>query len=463
MIVALLVLIAGLSSLAMGCWLPHSAWIERLAWGWLAAEALIGVLALMLWLIGAPLVWALIAVPVLLGVAWWRPTPGLWPAAGRQGDRVLRAVAVALAVWAVISAYSSSGLGWDGLAIWGLKGRLLFDGAYSWQTLGHPLLRSSHPEYPLHLPLVSAVIAQAVGAWHSRILPLLTAFDLGALWLLLASHFETAQNRGRLSLSTRAWRIVVLLALASVPILWHALPQGKADLALGVFIAAAVVGLEAWCREGQRAYLVLAALAAGMGAATKQEGMIYLGLLGATALVAGWLNRRLDQHAFVGLVFAGALALPWPLARFWAGVATEPFSPSANLWQRLPVVCERMVREMMRLERWGLLWGLVILTLVLAVFSLLAPSRAQGIAEDASDAATKGAGKGAAAAKGARHFLIPACLVVGGWLFIVAAYATTPHDLAWHLDTSLERLMLQLVPTAGLLLYGAGRDIWQLA
>jgi hypothetical protein len=73
-----------------------------------------------------------------------------------------------------------------------------------------------------------------------------------------------------------------------------------------------------------------------------------------------------------------------------------------------------------------------------------------------------------------RIVLFPACVVLLGWsynecylrscavsaisLLSMAAgyfviYVATPHDLAWHLDTSLKRLFLQLFPSVLLVFF----------
>lgn len=54
------------------------------------------------------------------------------------------------------------------------------------------------------------------------------------------------------------------------------------------------------------------------------------------------------------------------------------------------------------------------------------------------------------------RFLVPALgIVLAGY---ASVYALTPHDLAWHLETSLGRLLLQLWPLTLLILGLGARD-----
>lgn len=430
------------SMLSLSAWLgslvatsrPSSPWPWRWAWGWLLVQVSISLAAGFLWLLGAPLRWAL-AAPLLLLIAalLGRLTaphrePATVSSSPATGDPWLRAGVLLVGLWAVLSAWSSLDLGWDGMAIWGLKGRTL--AATDGYPLLHPLARSSHPEYPLHLPLLAAVIAQWAGGWQDRLLPLLTAFDVTALGLLLCHALEQ-RRAGRWA------RRCLVIALLVSPILWRELTLGKADLNVALCVAAALVGLEAWLRGSRVADLRLAAVAVGLGAWSKQEGMAYgvLFCLLACLLTPRHRYRRLPS----ALALALAIPLPWHICRWLLGIATEPFAVGETMHQRAPIILRTMLATLARPDLWGLLWWLA-LPAALWLTAVWGWQRWRG----------EEAGPGVE-----RHLVLSALFLLGGLGFIVTAYLTSPYNVAWHLHTSLDRLLLQLLPTTVLVAHGA--------
>ncbi len=407
-----------------------SPWPWRWAWGWLLVQTSISLTAGLLWLVGAPLHWALLVPLLMLVVArlWRRPEAVPLPSSKATADPWLRLAVLLFGLWAVLSAWSTLDLGWDGMAIWGLKGRTL--AATDGYPLLHPLARSSHPEYPLHLPLLAAVIAQWTGGWQDRLLPLLTAFDVTALGLLLCHSLE--QRR-----AARWARRCLVIAFLVAPILWRELTLGKADLNVALCLAAALAGLEAWLRQGRGGDLRLAAVAVGLGAWSKQEGMVY-GVI-FCLLVCLLTPRHRYRQLPPALLLAVAIPLPWHVCRWLLAIPTEPFAVGETLYQRAPIIFETMARTMARPDLWGLLWWLAIpAALWLAVRW------------------TRHHWRGLTAQQPIEpDIALSALFLLAGLGFVVTAYLTSPYNVVWHLHTSLDRLLLQLMPATVLVAHGA--------
>lgn len=442
---------------ALGCMtlrrlMPGTPWPLQCAWGWLGAQAAVSLAGGLLVPIGWSLRLALLAPLLVLLVAHLytahlysrrrtTASPSLASPSSANSDAMLRALTLLLSLWAIITAWTTLDLGWDGMAIWGLKAHTLAEtGTYA---LHHPLARSSHPEYPLHLPLLAAVIAQWAGDWHDRLLPMLAAFDLTALGLLLCSTLEG--RRGP------AWtRRTLLLAGLTVPVLWRELTLGKADINVACCLAGALAGFEGWRRHGRDGYLRLAALSVGLAAWSKQEGLVYVVIFCALTWLASASSHpkshpraiRIDRRE-AGLASAIALgiALPWHGFRVLFGLSTEPFGLQAGglregglqavLSDRLPTILHTMTEAMARLDLWGVLWWLALPALLWFGVKTLRPSEAR------------------------RAFDGTTLFLTAGLGFIVTAYVSSPYDVAWHLHTSLDRLLLQLLPAAILVAHRA--------
>lgn len=438
--------IAVLGASTLGALLPDTPRLWQWSMGWLTMQGLISLSAGALVVFGAPLSWALLAPGVALALAILF--------AGRRSHRVgtvtprdvaprdvvdplLRSLAILLGMWALFSAWTTLDLGWDGMAIWGLKGRTLAEtGAF---PLHDPLARSSHPEYPLHLPLLAAALAHFSGAWSDNLLPLLAACDLTALAMLLTVAFE---GRGGDDRRPFPWQSLALFTGLTVPFLWQELTVGKADINVACCLAGALVGLERWLRLRRIGDLRLAALAVGLAAWSKQEGLVYVVIF----IVLAWFTTcRGERHRVPwACCLALLVALPWHGARFLLDLPTEPFGVAGSgfldvLSSRLPIILSTLAATMTRLDRWGVLGWLTLAALLWCLPTALRPWRRRSRAEAGAD--------------------VPIFFLLAGLAFIVTAYVTTPYDLAWHLRTSLDRLLLQLLPAAVLVIHRALLDV----
>jgi hypothetical protein len=363
--------------------------------------------------------------------AFWAPLLplGLWasrrawrreaPLETREGPRhaadwALPALLGAVLVPAFGLALTTSEPGWDGAAIWHFKGRMLYvDGRISLAALTDPVRGYSHPEYPLHLPLLLGGLARAIGTWDDRVLFAVTPLAYGSLLLLV---YGTAR------LVARRWvALVVVGGVAPLPGLAVHLAAGVADLPLAMYAAGTLAGLVRWLTSGDRGALALAGLTAGLGAWTKQEGWL---LLGASWLAAWlWARRYGQQRAALvpPLAVALVVAAPWQVVRLGAGISADPYGLRGwePLW-RLPTILGGVAGELGSLDHWGALW-------LAAVVCSVPWGRASAHSPRAA---------------------FPATLLWTAVAAYVAAYATTPHDLVWHLATSLPRLLLPLLAVA---------------
>ncbi len=328
---------------------------------------------------------------------------------------------------------------WDAWLIWNMHARFLFRGGDHWLDAFSSGLDWSHWDYPLLLPLSIARGWQYMGG-ESLSVPAVMAFifTLLTLGLLLSTLFMLrGRNQGYLA-------AMILLGTPFFIVLGAA---QFADVPLAFFILTTFVLLHLHARSpGHRpGVLILAGLAAGLCAWTKNEGLLFLvivtGSLFCTTVHAGGWRSALERTA--GFL-AGALPILLIVIYFKSQLSPAndlmagfgPASAAAKLTDlgRYVEIAKAFfitgisftqglidVRVGMRLNP-----GAVNI-LLLIVYLFLA-----GVRIDGRD----------------RISLFQSTAILGlmliGYFFV---YVLTPLDLGYHLATSLNRVLFQLWPS----------------
>jgi len=371
---------------------------------------------------------------------------------------------------------------WDAWSFWALKARMFALGGPRPGYFHDPLTLYTHPDYPLNLPLAAAALFRIHGQTGVVLAALLGPACFGALLLLLYA--------GLTRLYGRATAALAVGALSFVPALPVQAASGNADAPLALYTGAATLYLLLWWRLRRPADALLMGLLAGGAVWTKREGLPVAALLlaayvvgevvrarearrvGVTDLVRNQTNffdvappgtagvspasvcRRdaggprgyasLQRNSFVttlGLmrmrpiagVSAAAVVIPLPWLLFCLiarplGRDFLPFTPSVFLAHadRLPHIVALFLLQMLDFANWGLLWLLLAVLLVVAMRRL--PRYGRGL-----------------------------LLLLLGQLgiYMVSFVFSDWQPYTAHIQTSLDRLLLQAVPPALLLLVAA--------
>ena len=221
--------------------------------------------------------------------------------AGRAVELVALALLGVLSV-AVLRLYAATGLTqWDGWAMWAPKAHALYvDGDVWGPVFRDPAYLMQHQEYPVLLPSLDALSAEALGRFDPALIDvesgaLLVAFGWGA-W-------------GLLRLVVAPW-LAAGLALAMTGSV-HLIDNGAAnyaDTAVASFTALGLLCVLVWLSRGATATLVLSAVFFAAAASTKSEGLLFaLAGIAAVLATARGFGRSLRP---VGWFAGGALAVP---------------------------------------------------------------------------------------------------------------------------------------------------------
>jgi hypothetical protein len=165
----------------------------------------------------------------------------------------------------------------DYLLIWGVKARMFLAAAgIDWSYLEAPLNGPSHPDYPLHLPLLYDVYALVHGSWPEAWTGFPTfAFGFAAL---LAVRGLLADELPKLA---RVVATLILMPLLFSPFI------GIGEAPLIAYAAIGVLYVKRGVAQSSRHEIITGAVFLGLAAWSKNEGLSLIG-----AVVIGMIVAR---------------------------------------------------------------------------------------------------------------------------------------------------------------------------
>jgi hypothetical protein len=344
----------------------------------------------------------------------------------RNWLRIACIATVAVAVLMVtLDALALPILEWDAFAIWGLKAKVLARETLLAQPryFHDPNLSFSHLDYPLFVPFLMAGAHGAMGEANEYLGKI--AFPI--LYVAFGLQIFSA-----LRWKLDATKSLLLTAVAmTLPPLLHWAGAGTADVPLALYYAGAAFYFAKWIEEQHRADLLLSIFYSACLAFTKNEGFVLALLIGGAMLLFALLARSRTQLRGFAFFTGGLLLLhsPWlwwsrnlPRIHENYGARLRPFVFVQN-FDRLGVIAHEFLREMLAWSRWSGVWLLLLVA---------------GIA-------------------GWRAFTLR--FVRALWLLLlvqltlyIAIFVVTPWDVAQLLAAALERLLVQAIPLAVVLI-----------
>jgi hypothetical protein len=333
------------------------------------------------------------------------------PGEGDRAPRPLRAllvVASAAAAVAMLHTFRELPHGaWDAVDLWNVRAL-----GFVRAGLDETLASARHPDYPLLLPLVISHAWAFVGPHELVPRVVGVAFAAASAAIL---YRATACLAG-----ARAAAIATIVLLASPLWAFQAATQ-RADVPLSCFALAAVAVLVLHERTREPRLLLLAGALLGCALWTKNEGIFF-----ATAASLVWLAGSGRERLRSGWRIAlGAAPFAAVLVhhKLTCGATTDLIAgQGAHTLERL-ADAGRWLATAAAFAREGAFYAIA----GGALLVVLARERR------------------GAAPPGARFVWITLGLVLAGDF---AVYLLTPRDLAWHLSSSLERVLLQAWPLA---------------
>jgi hypothetical protein len=328
---------------------------------------------------------------------------------------------------------------WDAWLIWNMHARFLYRSGEAWREVFAGGMDWSHWDYPLLLPLSIVRGWKYIGN-DSIYIPaafalLFTLLTLGLLLCALA--FLRSRIQGYLA----------AMILLGTPFFIMMGASQFADVPLAFFMLATLVllCLPARSPENRFGATVLAGIAAGLCAWTKNEGLLFLlivtgSLFGTTLYADGWRSAQKRTVRFL----AGALPILLIVVYFKtqlspandlmegfsltvAAAKLTDFSRYAEIAKAFFITGISFTQGLIDLRVGMQLNPGAVNILLLIVYLLLA-----GVRIDDRDRT------------GLVRTAAVLLMILAGYFFV---YVMTPLDLGYHLATSLNRLFLQLWPS----------------
>jgi len=319
----------------------------------------------------------------------------------------------------------------DALTIWNLRARFLAGGGEQWRESLVNLLASRAPDYPLLLPASIARWWTYLGD-HSTIVPALVA-----MLFTLATIGLTASSLSMLR-STNQGLLAGIVLLGTPFFIKHGASQ-YADVPLGFFMLATLVAFSlAETEVGNKdGIFVIAGLTAGFAAWTKNEGLLFVcAIVLVRCLVVvpakGWKAYGNEMRPFaIGLVpvlmvvgFFKTQIAPGVspiLAEQGAATTLERLTDTSRYLD----AGQAFLKKAVRFGHPGFI--------VLLGYWLLMGRHVSG-----------------ADRSGIRTAAMTLGVMLAGYFMI---FIVTPHGLSYQVATSLDRLWIQLWPSAAFLFF----------
>jgi len=326
---------------------------------------------------------------------------------------------------------------WDAWALWNLRAKFLAGPGDAWRYAVSPLLSNSHPDYPLLLPAFVAHVWTAA-ATVDAIGPAMTAL------LFFAALVGLIVGAVALLRGTASGLLAGLVLLCTTSLLLWA-PSQYADVPAAYYYAGAIalLFLEAARGENTRWALLWAGLCASFAAWTKNEGIAFLAVtLAVFSAFTFWRRRTEPVNRTMWLLTGAAPGLLLTLwLKFFLAPAVDPLvtqgtSAAAKLrdFTRYVDVAQGFSTNLLHLGS-----GLSHPLILLAILALLVRWQLQERYRPAT--------------------LIATTIVSLMLLSFCAVYLITPYGLKWQVQSSFDRLIVQVWPAFLLIFFVQLRSI----
>jgi hypothetical protein len=256
----------------------------------------------------------------------------------------------------------------DAYAIWGLKAKILFREGF---VKGGPFyshsLSYSHLSYPLLLPFLTCGVYTSIGYVDDVIGKIIFPLIYIAGTAFIFSSLRWQLGRGASLLFT-----LLFISMPAV-IRWNS--SGLADLPLAFFYAASIFYLVKFLKEEQMPDLIIAFFMTLFSAFIKNEGMV-IAVINVVVFIIFYPLSAFSLKKLKRLIFFPLLLLllmaPWFI---WsAGIPkTHENYPlrilnffSMGTLHRLKDIAELFIMNMVQIRKWGFLWFLIPLTLIMS-------------------------------------------------------------------------------------------------
>jgi len=295
---------------------------------------------------------------------------------------------------------------WDAWAIWNQHAKFLIESDH-WSNLFTARLSWSHPDYPLMLSGLVAVVWKALGS-SNVLVPIVIAY---AVFICITSIFYASAR----SKAEKMLGLIGLLILILDANFMSKVSSQCADSLLSLYILIPITLLMTSPKKSKELYFIIG-LFASLGIWVKNEGLIFFVFFSLLMVLINYKQRE--------MIFSYLKAII-PMLLLYVFFKSV-YATSNNL---VASQGASTLDKLLTLERYQIIWNYLVTTigkqyLLLPVFLIIIA------------------------------FARPSKLVIGVTAVLIvtfsiylAAYLVSPYGIEWHMKTSLGRLIHQLYPS----------------
>lgn len=310
----------------------------------------------------------------------------------------------------------------DAVAIYAIKAKSFFlKGTVFTDIFTNEVLKASHPDYPLLLPLFEAFIYKVLGGINDLLVKIIfPLFFVGTLAI-----FYSFLKR----FITRKGSLLFTFFLATVAQFRNYGASGYADILISFYFTASILYLFLWIKENKISFLILSALLSFSSLWAKNEGGMFL-LINVIILIISLISSktllfRKKIAAFLIYCFVALILItPWLMFKnnfnLENDVVNKETFAAWNVvknFNRIGPILYEYQKHVFGPKKWNLAW-LIIAAIFIVKFKKL----------------FKGEW---------RYFTYAFVLSLSGYTLI---YIISPKPLGWHLSTSASRILLHFLP-----------------
>jgi len=311
----------------------------------------------------------------------------------------------------------------DAWGVWNLRARFIFRSGEYWANAFSSVLHwAHHTDYPLLIPCIVARFWQVLGH-ETQVVPALLSMSFTILTIfLMVSSLSILRGKSQAYLSG--------LVLASFGLFIHDGDNQCADIPVGFFYLATMVLLFIQERLPKNYNLsLLAGLTASLSGWTKNEGLLFLAAIAiarfAVAVKSEEIKNRLVQLLYfaIGTIPVMSIIIYFKVQLVPPNDLLQSLDHGHLIPRLIDLTAHVQIIKALVNHFLYYSYSLIMLAVCIACFGIKV---------------------GEVDKNGIVTSLLTLSIMFCGFYFV---YLTTPHDLTWHLKTSLERVLLQLWPT----------------
>ena len=294
---------------------------------------------------------------------------------------------------------------WDAWAIWSQHAKFLTDADY-FTNLFNDKIAWTHPDYPLMLSSLIAMLWKSFGN-TTPLVPALLSYTIAfaMIVLIVSSFFEK-----------RFWLsgVIIGLLLSATSILFPYVISQFSDTLLACFILLPFILLHHFPTSKPFTGFVLIGFLAATCAWIKNEGLMYFAIFSVCLVIRYFRERRMVGGYILGSIFP---LLVLALFKIFFSTSSDLLTAKSSYWGKL-TDASRYDFIVNFASEYFIQNAVLLLCLMTIVFIVN------------------------------RKFYISFPFIVIALLFLsyLSAYVVSPYGLQWHMSTSFNRLVHQIVP-----------------